>query len=88
MKILGTMSWATQFPEMDSAEKCNRLCQGIPTCTRFTFHAHKDDCSLFYGDPSLVDVDQEKKSGPVECPGIDSHILALIVCVESSDDFF
>ena len=35
----------------------------------------------------MVDVDQEKKSGPVECPGIDSHILVLMVCVESSDDF-
>ena len=62
----GTTRFMERFSNLNNAEDCNRLCQGIPFCEAWTHHEASNDCSLHTKDESLSNRGQQK-AGVLEC---------------------
>ena len=55
-----------RWDDMTSAENCQRVCQGIPGCKAWVFHATIPDCGIYSQDTPMEDK-ANKVAGVTEC---------------------
>ena len=67
------------FPNLNSADACHRLCQGIPLCEAWTHHESSQDCGLHTADENMSGK-TAKKAGARECPGKAKLINVYFQC--------